>query len=644
MKLIFLLLIPCTFGLAVTWRFKGIFYPGERILLGMTLGLTIFTALSFLVSILFVFHWVGVILVELLLAVAIAAFVKFNPPSSFTANLHGQKKSCKVDLYGLAVFASSTVLFAFLMKRLILWQDGGLSTGYLDAWGDLPLHVSLVASFVGDGKLLLKSTILAGEPLTYPFLSDFFSAILILFRIPLEYAIEWPAVLMNSMTLTLLFYLSHRLIRNRRAALLAPALFLLAGGLGFLWFLSDLYFAPKPIWELLQHLPRRYTNMNEVNIHWVNPTLAHLIPQRSFLFGFPIGLSVILLWWNHFGRKRPQQAWAPGILMGLLPLFHTHTFMTLAMTAFCFMVMSWLRKSDRRMHLRYWLTFGAVGGLLAAPQLFYLLSSKISLSAIRFHPGWMADSGNVIWFWLKNLGVFIPLLLLALAFRKRLGFRKRTLRFYVPFGLLFIAGNVFLFAPFAYDNNKILIYWFLLSLPFVARLLMALYSAKSWWLHACVFRVLLIALIFSGGLNLMHEIHSGGWPELTAEEVGLAQEIRKKTDRPALFLTAPIHNNLLTLSGRGVVVGYSGHVYSHGLDPASLEKTVEEMYSGGEGALEQLARLGVDYIVVGPHERQKFGDKPAWLEGRFPIFIKSENYVIYDMTTISWINRIDKIK
>ncbi|RMF65363.1 MAG: hypothetical protein D6743_08100, partial [Calditrichaeota bacterium] len=425
---------------------------------------------------------------------------------------------------------------------------------------------SLITSFTSGTTLRLQSTILAGEPLTYPFMADFFSATAVAFGLPLEFAVEWPTVLFNSITLTLLFYLSHRLVRDRRAAALVPALFLLAGGLGFLWFLKDLYLAPRPLWEFLQHLPRRYTNLREAHITWVNPTLAHLLPQRSFLFGFPMGLSVILLWWNALRRKQPRQAWLSGVLVGLLPLFHIHTFIVLGLLAAMFAVLSIFRKESTSYWLRYWLVTGLVALPLAAPQLWYLLSSNVSLSSIRFHVGWMAESENLVLFWLKNVGLFLPLLLLVLLLHRRLGVRTRAVVFYLPFAALFIIANLFLFAPFPYDNNKILVFWFLLSLPFVAKLLVELRRSGSWWFRAFAFRTLFISLIFSGSLNLLHEFQNNGWPELTAEEVRLAQKMRLATRPTARFLTAPIHNNFLTLAGRAVLMGYPGHVYSHGLD------------------------------------------------------------------------------
>lgn len=180
-----------------------------------------------------------------------------------------------------------------------------------------------------------------------------------------------------------------------------------------------------------------------------------------------------------------------------------------------------------------------------------------------------------------------------------------------------------------YDTNKIFVFAFLLAMPLVAAVMAALLQSKSWWLHGLLFRLLLVALIFSGSLNLIHELQNGGWQELSAEEIALAERVRKETASQAFFLTAPIHNNLLTLAGRQVVLGYPGHIMSHGLNHAPTEQAVKDIYSGNVSAEEKLKQYGVDYIVVGPHEKSKYGPAVDWLQKRFTEFMRSQNYIIY---------------
>ncbi|RMD94577.1 MAG: hypothetical protein D6813_02005 [Calditrichaeota bacterium] len=625
MKFILIVTIPAFTGFTLFKHFKTSLTLGECIFTGIPFGLALFTAASFLFNLLFGFFWYITIIVQLCFLILSLYLLKIKPASPF--------KVQKIDIYAFSIFIFSIVLFTFLASRLIIWKNGDLATGFVDAWGDLPLHISLVSSFTSDTHLVLRSTILAGEPLAYPFMSDFFSALLVQFSIPLEQSLEWPTILLNSLTLTLLFYLSYRLVKNKKAALLAPMLFILAGGLGFLWFLRDLYFAPQPLWEFLQHLPKRYTNLGEVNIYWVNPVLAHLLPQRSFLFGFPLGLTVIILWWNQFKMNRPKDGWLIGLIIGLLPLFHMHTFLTLVMVGTPLAIITFLKYSPFDKWRNYWLQVGSIALVVALPQIWYIVTSKASTNFFKLHLFWMAESENVIWFYLKNLGLFIPLLIMAFLLRKKLKLTRKAWLFYIPFLFLFINCNLFLFAPYVYDNNKIMIFWFLLSLPFISQLLVFLLESSNWWLKAVLFRTLMIGLIFSGTLNIIHELQSGGWVELTKEEIQLAREIRQRTNSQAIFLSAPIHNNLLTLAGRSVVMGYSGHVFSHGIDYTPYEKAIEDMYRGEEEARNLLLQYKVSYAVVGPHEREKFGENVKWFEDFFPVFLKSTHYKIYQINS-----------
>ena len=636
LRLLLVLVFPMVVGLGVTLRLRGPYFAGERILLGATLGIVSTTMVTFVASLVVGLDtsvvWTvyvisaGLVLLTFWLRKRSQAFsfLKRLPPAvSFS------RRVSKTDLYGIVILIASVLFFSIFSQRLITWQDKALETGIVDNWGDLPFHLGIVTSFLGGGEMPPANPTFADHPLAYPFLSDYFSAMLVLTGIPLEQSLEFPTVLMNSISMTLLFYMGYRIVRNRPAAALAPLLFVLAGGLGFLWFLSDVYYSNTPVWEILTHLPKRYTSLGEQNIRWINPTLAHLLPQRSFLFGFPIALSLAIFWWTESKRK-DGNAWLPGVLAGLLPLSHAHTFLAMMAVSAMMAIISLMRKSERAAAVRYWTIFYGVTLLVAAPQLVYLLGSKLSAAGIvRFEPGWMAGDENLLWFWLKNTSMFLPLLFVAFILPRRLGLRRRALLFFVPFGMLLLICNFFLFSPLAYDTNKIFVFAFVLGMPFVATVLVAMFRSKSWWINGVLFRILFVSLIFSGTLNLIHELQSGGWQEFSGEEVDLAGHVRKNTESDAVFLTAPVHNNLLMLAGRQVVLGYPGHIFSHGMDHGPAEQAVNEIYSGGENAIKQLQQYRVSYIVVGPHEKSRFGASLEWLQGRFPEFARTPNYVIY---------------
>jgi hypothetical protein len=89
-------------------------------------------------------------------------------------------------------------------------------------------------------------------------------------------------------------------------------------------------------------------------------------------------------------------------------------------------------------------------------------------------PGWSQRPEPIAWFWFKNTGLFIPLLVIALLAPARwVGSGLR--RFVLPFLLAFIVPNLFRIAPRIWDNNKVLIYWYVAAAPLVALVLARLW-------------------------------------------------------------------------------------------------------------------------------------------------------------------------
>src|SRR5690606_38113516 len=155
-----------------------------------------------------------------------------------------------------------------------------------------------------------------------------------------------------------------------------------------------------------------------------NPTLTYLYAQRNGLFGLPLGLVVLTLVWSTRGQG--GSALLPGgVLLGLLPLASGHAFVT----AFA-VVVAWATLYDRT---RPWWRFFGPEVLLGAPVALWLQPPE---SAVRVLVGWMADGGvgGWLWFWLHNLGPFVPLLMIATAWRGSL--RTDFVRWFLPVWLL----------------------------------------------------------------------------------------------------------------------------------------------------------------------------------------------------------------
>lgn len=497
----------------------------------------------------------------------------------------------------LFVLAVAALLWA-VFDRALFEQEGGVYTGVEHNIGDLPFHVAVISSFAYGGNLPPEHPELAGTRLTYPILADFLPAMLLRAGMTLRLALLSQNLLLALALAGLLFRFSAALTGDRAAARLALPLLFLSGGLGFALFVGDLPESGAALGAFLLDLPRDYTITWTGELRWGNVLTTLMMPQRSLLLGAPLALAVWMLWWTALApagdpiSERRRLA-AAGALAGLLPLAHAHAFLvTLGMGA-CLAVLFWRPRS--------WALFFTLAVGLGLPQVAWMAagSGVRAGGVVAWSFGWDRGGRNPFWFWFTNTGLLLPLLGIAL-WRLR---RERLARFYAPFLLLLLVPNALKLSPWIWDNIKFLFFWHLASIPLVAGLLL------SCWRRGRPGRIasLLLAgsLLTSGSLDVWRVASRQIALEVfDAEAVALAVGPLRGTPRGSLILHTPTYNSPVYLSGRRSLLGYPGHIWSQGLDAGSREEEIRRIYSGGADAAALLAHHGVDYVLVGPQERE----------------------------------------
>lgn len=506
------------------------------------------------------------------------------------------------ELICLLFYLGAAVLLWRFFDRALVEQDGGVYTGVANNLGDLPLHVGIVVGFARGDNFPPEHPEFAGARLTYPFLVDFVAALFVRAGASIRNAL----FLENGVLAMALVGLLHRwagvLTRHTGAALGAPVLVLLNGGLGW-WLLGhDARETGRGILDLIQAPPHDYTILvaQDAGLRWGNPLTTLLITQRGLLFGLPLVLLVWTLWWQTVGGAREKAVHrmiAAGAIAGLLPLIHAHSFLVAVGTGICFALLfkRWRAGS----------VFVAAALLVAVGPIAWMQagSTMDAGSFLGWHWGWEKGSANFCWFWFKNTGFFLPLLLVALLWRGR--GRPVPLRlclFSLPFLLCFLVPNVIRLAPWVFDNIKVLIYWYVGFTPLVALLL-----ARCWQRYVRV-RVaivgLALSLILAGGLDVWRVASKGVLLSVwDRDAVAFAQVIAENTRPRARVLGAPTHNHPVLLAGRRLLVGYPGHLWSHGIDYQAREADVRRVYGGGPGAQAIMDHYQIEYVVLGPPER-----------------------------------------
>ena len=569
----------------------------------------------------------------------------------------------KQTTWPLVLFIFAAVLFWFIFDRAFFTENGQLFTGVDNNLGDLPFHLGIITGFARGANFPPQHPEFAGARLTYPFIVDFIAAIFVRGGASLTAALFWENFTLALALVGLLYRYALKLTRERAAAFVSVALTLLSGGLGWLTFGREWFDGGRSIFDLLAHLPHMYTITPGGVYRWGNAITTLLVPQRALLLGLPLALVVITQWWQALtadaderaqtdakdtterGRKKGKQrkaekkrdASAPapslltsfpftlfprtaadarlrrmlgaGFIAGLLPLAHAHTFVVLMIVGGCLALLF------RRWRL--WYTFFWVASILALPQMWWATraSAVHASSFFDWAFGWDRGQQDVLWFWFKNTGLFIPLLVVALIWRRREAVvPQRLLLFYLPFTLCFIIANVAKVSPYLWDNIKVLFYWYVASTPLVALLLLRLWrmGTKAWrelnvpaGLLLRVAAVLLfLTLTLAGALDVWRVASATEEQrEFDASGIAFAALVERATPPNSLILIAPTYNHPVFLTGRRALLGYGGHLWSQGIKYEQRDAEVRRIYAGAPDADVLLRQYGVDYIVVGPLER-----------------------------------------
>ena len=491
------------------------------------------------------------------------------------------------------------LLAAFVLVGYAAWQfsfvafDHGRSVLTLTRYnyGDLPLHWTYIAHFDRGASFWPETPILTGARLRYPFGVDLLSALLLRSGLSLEWVLRGSGVAFS-------FCLAAALLYWGRG--FAVAAFLFSGGV-----LGLRFFATGVLEDA------------NADLAWKNLFLALFLPQRGFLFALPAGLVLLGSWRERFLRRegRPLPALAEALLLGSLPLFHLHTFALVSLVGGAWATLGPWRKGLRTMALALapatWAVWQVTEGFRAA-------------GLVWWKAGWMLGDAALPIFLAENFGLWLVLWAMA-AYGAT---RDATLedRATLASGLIgFVLFFFLMLAPWEWDNTKVLLWCFLLTVPAVWTLVLA---GRSLAVRVAVVGLLLVPqapclLAAARGGDARLEVF---WRD-ELDEVCVAMKGIPVSSRVA---TAQTFNHPVALCGQPIVAGYAGHLWSHGYDAKAIAADLATVLDGAAGWREAAGRVRAEYVFWGARER---ADHPrstrAWLEtgsivhnGRFGILVK----------------------
>jgi len=460
--------------------------------------------------------------------------------------------------------------------RWLIYTDGDslkiLSPNNL---GDMSLHLAFIHWLAATSHWWPASPILEGDPLRYPPGSDLFNALLLVAGVPLIQGLLWCGLAGAALS-------GYTLWRWGRGIALAALLF--NGG-----------FAAIVLWQ---------GKDPDALSEWKNLFLTLFVTQRGFLFALPAGLLLLSAWREeNFGEEKIEilPISVQALLLAVIPLFSVHTALFLGVTMVAVAVIfSQARKRLMKLALYAWPPMAFFGWLVTSGA-----GGPSAVHSLGLQLGWMSD--GTLGFWLWNFGIALPLgLLLCLMLLKR-GASVEGRAFVWPAALIFTACLVIRFAPWAWDNTKLMLWSWIVMAPYLWKILIAQRPMES--------RVIVFLLLFgSGALTLAAGLDGRhGYELIKRSRLDEAASLLNNVPPEAVIACAPEYNQPVLMLGHPVVCGYEGNLWSHGLDYKVRLDTLNSVMKGESGWREKARTLGANYIFWSEPEATRWPDsKLSW--------------------------------
>lgn len=679
---VWILLLNCiVVGAGLSYFTDVDFSLEERVSFGAFFGLLWFVILTVLLSQVLDFTGATVAVAAVLaLATAAAGFVLNRGTivadvASFNERIRLPVRSADNPAILAALLIPSWIIATRIL--MLAYNDnggGGLGSGHLATFSDWQAHLTYTASFAYANNVGFDLPMATGTAMQYHNGINVFAATIATAGASLHDALTISAGYCAFAFPAVMYLVGRRIFERRSIAVLGTLLFFLFGGWGWRQFFSDV--AEQGL-GVINNLPLTYTRLQQEDDIWMeNPVIGHLFPQRPTLIGFPITLIVCALLWRAVQTRSTATFATAGVIVGIMPFFNLFGFGTPlalgliwgAMEIFgsrgrgaiddADVVADAIDEADDDGDIPVddaladttakasanpvwigWIYFAAPAILLALVVVLLMLPENSD--AADWWYGWAAETmqvpagsvGEILWFWVKNFGFFLPLLLIAQVWKGVVP--RRIAIASIPVWLWFIVPNFIKPHPWPGNNTHYFVFVLLLGAFLVAALLVRLID--DWKIGGGVIVVFLMATMTLAGIldiRSASDASTGRAGLMEAGDVAAGMWARNNTDPDSVFVIQGSHlHPVPALSGRPVVVGFAGWVYDLGVsDWGDRAAHSSQILQGAEGHETYLAQYGVDYVVIGPFELNEAGANPGYWDGVAPLVYDFGGYRIYEVS------------
>ena len=498
-----------------------------------------------------------------------------------------------MNLLEIIILIFFGLFFILLMYKSMLYNNlESKGAGY----GDLPFHLNIISGFSNGCNLnrsnffKIYSIFFSGENLAYPFITNYFTSILMATgKCTMRAALFFPSSLIILSLLFGIYYLGYEFHNSNFSNLISLIFFINLGGLGWL----------KLFYPGIGNTDMIHNWGNDQYEYWFHPIMHILIPQRASLWSMP------LCYWTFFfliyGIK--FQDWKffllASIFTGFTPLVQVHSFVGIAQWSIVYSILTFPFKDKSKWFdfFKFWFLFVLISNLMAFPQFYPFLNriKKPNSDFIQINPIWSKHNSKKGIFtpfilWWRGLGVFSAV---SLIFGWAI-IKKDQLLLYLPSIIVFLITNIIRYQPWELDNTKVFYAaWIPFALPVVGQYFSILFKRRTTSIIGLIllisgitsaFRYFLIAFNTKSAIFEYNSPIFGNW-------------IAENTPLKSIFLTSNWHSHpVLTIAGRQGFMGYGGWLLSHGLDYYG-RNSISKLMINNPDDFELFQEYNISYVV-----------------------------------------------
>jgi len=201
-----------------------------------------------------------------------------------------------------------------------------------------------------------------------------------------------------------------------------------------------------------------------------------------------------------------------------------------------------------------------------------------------------------------------------------------TMAFLIAAIVIFLVGYLVKLAPWEWDNIKIIVWAYIIILPFLWTELV-----RHW--PVLLRTVICITLFWSGSVTLLGGL-AAGKTGFGITDRGLLDAVGvavNKLPTDARYAGWPFWGHPILLQGRKMVLGYPGHLWTQGFDYGPINDKLNALMNGAPDWKEIARTLNARYLFWGRDEKTNFAASRKPWERESVAVATGESFTIYDL-------------